>query len=349
MAVAGEIHAVGYSAREAAQLLRVTGRTLRQWRHDLRPLTAPTPLPGRPLRRSSSTSRNAVIEYLDAVGPGVGLPPLRTAFPTLSRAELDDLLTRYRRVWRRRHLQPLHVLEWTTPGRVWAMDFAEAPACLDSIGAYLLAVRDLASGRQLLWQPVRAANAAEVVEALSLLFVACGAPLVLKHDNGSPFTAAGVAQLLAGFHVVALVSPPYMPRYNGSIEAGIGALKGRTAAHAARHGRIHTWTYDDLAAARAEANAYARPRGASGPTPDESWAARTSLTPEERVSFAHAVEVQRCIANDEPPPNSDDGSAAARATDRTAIRRALVEHGYLRFTRRLIPPPIPRRKAEDVS
>jgi hypothetical protein len=38
----------------------------------------------------------------------------------LGRNEFDDLVRRYRRVWRLRYQQALHVLTWTTPGTVWA-------------------------------------------------------------------------------------------------------------------------------------------------------------------------------------------------------------------------------------
>jgi hypothetical protein len=40
-----------------------------------------------------------------------------------------------------------HVLHWTVPGSVWAMDFAEPPAPVDGVYDYLFSVRDLASGQ----------------------------------------------------------------------------------------------------------------------------------------------------------------------------------------------------------
>ncbi len=350
VAVASAIAAIGYTQTEIADLLRITARTLRQWRHDVPLSTTSVRLTGRPAARSTAAQRNQVIDYLDLYGPGLGLPPLRDAFPEMTRAELEDLLLRYRRVWRLRHRQPLHVLEWTTPGAVWAMDFAEAPSIIDGIGKYLLAVRDLASGRQLLWHPLREATAAATAEALAPLFVIHGPPLVMKNDNGSPFTAPPVAALLHGFGVTQLFSPPYTPSYNGSIEAGIGSLKARTEAHSARHGRLGQWTCDDVAAARLEANAYARPRGPYGLTPDESWATRPSIAREQRVSFHHAVEDQRCTVRTEL--QLSDGvlpEAQQRELDRAAIGQALVGLGFLTFSRRSIPPPLPRRKAEVVS
>jgi hypothetical protein len=50
----------------------------------------------------------------------------------------------------------------------------------------------------------------------------------LKSDNGSAFGAQDVQELSAQFGVENLFSPPSMPRYNGSIEAGIGSLTSRT-------------------------------------------------------------------------------------------------------------------------
>ena len=349
--VAADIAAVGYTRTEIADLLHVTARTLRQWRHAGSSAADSIRLIGRPAHRSTPGQRTAVIQYLDLFGPGIGLPPLRDAFPTMTRAELDDLLTRYRRVWRDRHRQPLHVLHWTTSGAVWAMDFAEAPYVIDGVGKYLLAVRDLASGKQLLWSPIRDTTAPAAAEALASLLVIHGAPLVVKSDNGSTFGAPAVATLLHNFGVLSLFSPRHTPSYNGSIEAGIGSLKARTAAHAARHGRPGCWTWDDVAAAQLEANATARPRGLRGPTPDEAWAARASIPTGDRVSFGELVEDHRWTARRELvlPPFGPLPVMTERAVDRIAIRRALVDRGVLLFSRRSIPQPIPRQKAEAIT
>ena len=86
--------------------------------------------------------------------------------------------------------------------------------------------------------------------------------------------------------VASLFSPPHWPRYNGAVEAGIGSLKGRTEAHAARHGHPGLWTWDDVAGAMLEANALARPRGEHGPSPEALWAARSVITATDRECFA---------------------------------------------------------------
>src|SRR5262249_39626161 len=114
-------------------------------------------------------------------GPALGMPTLGAAFPAMARAELHYILVRYRWVWRKRHYLPLHILHWQVPGAVWAADFAEAPQPIDGIFPYLLAVRDLASSRQLLWLPVRHPQSTETIQALASLAVLL---LVPKHQQG---------------------------------------------------------------------------------------------------------------------------------------------------------------------
>jgi transposase InsO family protein len=342
--------ALGWSLPEIADLLNLSARTLRQWRLELARGTPVQPL-GRPTLRSSCGDRNDVLSLMDELGPRIGVPTLQTCCPHMSRAELSDLLMRYRRIWRARRKRPLHVLHWQVPGAVWAMDFAEAPQPIDGLYPYLLAVRDLASGQQLLWRPLVSASALETIPALLPLFLLHGAPLVLKTDNGSPFIADEVLAFLAQWFVLPLFSPPRVPQYNGSIEAGIGSMKSRTEEHATREGHPTEWTWHDTEAARAEANATARPRGLNGPTPDETWNARRHLTELERTDLAAAVERHReqvrCQGGwtaDGPLPKR-----AARAIDRQAISRALVEHGFLLYSRRRIPLPFPQRKTADIS
>src|SRR5262249_52677908 len=149
---------------------------------------------------------------------GLGMPALRTRFPDIARAELDDLLKGYRRRWRAANPRLLHRLHWQRAGAVWAIDFAEAPSLIDGSYAYVLAGRDLASGQTLLWHPVAAPTAEVVVSELRLLFTLHGAPLVLKSDNGSAFIAEAVQRELRCWGVGQLFSPPRRPEYNGAIE-----------------------------------------------------------------------------------------------------------------------------------
>jgi transposase InsO family protein len=336
----------GITFSQTAQRLCLAARTLRQWRLDRREDPAP-PLPlGRPCQRAPREVRNDVIALLDELGPATGVPTLRACFPTLARAELEDLVRRYRRVWRKRNQQALHVLHWQVPGAVWAMDFSQATYRVEGKDRYLLAVRDLASGQQLLWWPTPAINTEETRAALALLFAEHGPPLVLKTDNGSPFCAADTLDFLRAAGVIPLFSPPRMPRYNGAVEAGIGSLKTRTDQHASHHGRAGHWTRDDMSAAQAQANTEARPQGPYGPTPEETWTTRRRLIPAERTLFHDAVQRQRqAIQVQEGLP---DNAAHARAQDRPAIRRALEELGYLLYSRRRLPLPFRKPKVANI-
>jgi hypothetical protein len=173
---------------------------------------------------------------------------------------------------------------------------------------------------------------------------------VLKSDNGSAFGAAAVQELLHERRVKNLFSPPYMPRYNGAIEAGIGSLTSRTEQCAARRGYPGEWTWADAAAARYEANATARPRGLRGPSAEELWAGRTPIAPEERQAFWRSASsrYEELAAASPGPPASVSEEMHRRSLDRQAIRGALVEYGYLSITRRRIPLPIRRRKAASI-
>ena len=341
----------GLTLHQTADLLRLCPRTLRQWHDALRGQPSPIQPLGRPTLRSTRQQRNQVIEFLDEFGPATGVPTLQESFPTMPRAELEDLLKRYRRVWRQRHYEALHILRWQTPGTVWAMDFTEAPSPVDGLYPYLLAVRDLASGQQLLWLPCRDANAEQTRLALEPLFRLHGPPLVLKSDNGSPFIAGDTLGLLLAWNVIPLFSPPYWPRYNGAIEAGNGSLKTRTERHAAHSGRATFWTWNDAAAAQAEANATARPKGPTGPTPDELWAARTVITPEERTLFQTSLNQERheVRVKDGWPTQGPLNDKDARSVDRQAIRRALEKHGYLLYARRRIPLAVSKKKVADIT
>jgi len=342
---------LGWLWNDIAEWLHVAGRTLRHWCRQLLDLFKP-PVPlGRPRDRSPRDIRNEVIHFLDEFGPGVGVPSLHDCFPTLTRGELDELLKRYRRVWRQRHRVPLHVLHWPVPGRVWAIDYAEAPAPIEGRFDYLLAVRDLATGMQLLWQPVAAATGANAALALRSLFAVHGTPLVLKSDNGSHFTADAVQALLREAKVACLFSPPHWPRYNGAIEAGIGSMKQRSEAYAARAGHPGSWTWDHVAGAFAEANSIARPPLLDGASPEDAWSVRTRVTPDERDAFAARVEAHRNneIRQHNACEINDDGVWSQREMARKAIRHALEERGYLHYQRRRILPQIPKPKAARIA
>ena len=347
----------GCTLEHCGQLLNLAPRTLRQWDCACRTETIRIVPVGRPAARSPLPVRQEIINYFKLIGPGIGVPTLQEHFRDVARAELADLLARYRAVYRARHATLQRVLHWQTPGRVWAADFTE-PSLYGSVGLppiadrypYVLAVRDLASGCMLAWQALPALTEEVTSDALARLFALHGAPLILKMDNGSAFRADEFKEFLDGCGVIPLYSPPSCPGYNGAIEAAIGSLKKRTEEQAHAHGRSGQWALTDLAAAQAAANA-SHPRRLNGRTPTSVWESRTPIDPVERVVFELNVERQRFQVRDEQRIDPEEllDHWRASAVDRHAIERALVEHGHLLFTRRRIPLTIrPRKVARDV-
>jgi transposase InsO family protein len=330
----------GWTWTAAAEFIGVHERTLRRWRFDpVTKLFVPLPL-GRPAHAAAAPERNQVIRFIHTRGPAIGVPALHPEFPQFARAELENILARYRRLWRRRHREQLNELHWAAPGSVWAIDH-HGPRVhpVDGRFPYLLAVRDLASGRVLLWLPVSDAAASHVVAAIEMLFIVHGAPLVLKSDNGSAFIAGALRKLCQRFGVKNLFSPPRTPSYNGAIEATIGSLKTRTERHAAHDGRPGYWTTADCDAARHEANTLDRPRG---PSPDQAWTNRPRIAQTQRDAFLEAAAHRfDTLAAAQGTLQHD---AQHRATDRDAISQVLVELGYLSITRGRSRLPICKKK-----
>jgi putative transposase len=346
VAFADDHLARGASFRQAAQRLGLPERTLRHWAQAT-PTGAAAPLLGRPPAQLDAIAQHALAAWLDQHGPGIGVPALRAQFDTLPRAALDRRLKDYRTDWRAANRRLLHVLHWQRPGTVWAMDFAEAPRPIDDRYRYLLAVRDLASGYQLLWQPVGAPTADVVLAELEWLFARHGAPWLLKTDNGSAFIADALRWVLHHAGVGQLFSPPHLPAYNGAIEASIGSLKTRTEQFSNNAGHAGVWTSADLAQAQRQANTQSRPRRLRGLTPAQAWQARAPLDAAAHARFQATVaqyrveeRLQHGWLDDEPLCRTEQA-----AIDRVAFRRALVAHDLLLFRRRRILPQIPKPKA----
>ena len=208
---------------------------------------------------------------------------------------------------------------------------------------YLLNVRDLASGKVLMSLPCEAETEEVALAVLRLLFEKYGPPIVLKADNGSAFIAKRLRAFVAAYGTTMLYSPPRVPSYNGSCEAGHGSIHTRAHHHAARRGHPEAWTCDDVEAAWLETNATARPWGADGPTPDEAWNDRRPIKPRERDLFREAVARQ--VAGERSrrgfSPERTLGAAEQASLQRAGISRALAECGYLQFNTRPVSPAIP--------
>jgi transposase InsO family protein len=324
-----ELNPAGFSCPRIARQLGVSPRTLCHWRRCRQRNEPDARLRGRPPKQSTFGDRHEVLEIFHEVGPHVGLPTLRSAFPAMPRGELIDLQTTYREQYRATYRRSVEELEWTTPGRVWAMDHTQPPSPIDGCFPRVLAVRDLASGMQLAWLPVPDETADTTAAVLRLLFAWHGAPLVLKSDNGSPFISHRFYELLDEWQVVPLFSPPKMPKYNGACEAGIGAMQVRTYSLAARMGRIVHWTSDELEAARLQANKFHRPWGHRGPTRSEVWDARLPIMANERAAFMAAVarcqeQIRNSVAGTLAHGNS---TQPASFTHANAHPRSALAHG----------------------
>ncbi|MBI5115848.1 hypothetical protein HZA56_05200, partial [Candidatus Poribacteria bacterium] len=166
------------------------------------------------------------------------------------------------------------------------------------------------------------------------LFKIHGAPLVLKGDGGKDLlVSAEVKKLLEEYGVTGLLSPPYYPRYNGAIEAGIGSLKMHTFYEAAKRGRIGHWTADDVEGGRQKANETSRPWGYGGPSPDTRWAGRTTIGCDEWEKFREvlAAERKRWVTAGE------EKNRERAAQERMAVTRALVKCGCLTVSKREVP------------
>lgn len=331
---------------QAAASLGISSRTLRHWKKYGAQDGSELCPRGRPPVRCSAESRNAVVRFVHQVtGPAVGLPALQALFPSLPRVILADLLYRYRRVWRRRYRQSGFELQWHHAGAVWAMDFSEAHYPVDGVYPYVFAVRDLASHRQLAWQPVADEKAETVLPILRQLLAEYGPPLVLKSDNGSAFIAETVQSAMLEAVVAQLFSPARRPQYNGALERSNSTHKVYTQQHAALDGHPFRWTSDDLAHAKQLANTISRPWGSTGPTPDEAWQQRSPITDDARRVFQEALGQARIqAAHDLGLDLTAALSVPDRARlDRMAIARTLEDLGYLTKTRVDRPPRKPKR------
>jgi len=332
----------GLRHEDVAQQLRIAPATLRRWQRRWRnDRLAVHPL-GRPARRSATELRNDAIHLAQVAGPHASVAIVRAAYPTMARGEVQNILARYKRIWRKDHRRLLHVLHWHHPGAVWSMDHTEPARRVDGLYRFVLNIRDLASGMQLAWLPMEDESAALADYTLETLFRQHGPPLVLKSDNGSAFIAEATHKLLDRWNVFPLFSPPRTPEYNGGVEAGNGAMKVRSNHEAARQGRPGCWSCDDLEAAQWFANQLYRPWGEHGPTRQEVWDQRLPISTEERAAFGRTLDTHRVAVRlaEQIPLEEILGRQAQAKVDRAAIRLALVEQGILTFTRRSITPPV---------
>ena len=337
--------------RKVAEAMGVSERTVRRWQARQRQGRARSRRPGRPRLAVSRESRQEVVHALFELGPCAGVPVLRGLCRGVPYRQLRELKRRFLRVLRRRWGWYRKRLEWLRAGTTWATDFMKPRARLPDGHTRLLHVRDLGSGAELLVRPCRGERAGVVVAALTTLFLALGAPLLLKADNGGAFKGKDTRALLARHGVTALYSPPYTPEYNGACEGGGGSLKRRAAHQAHLRGSAGCWSRADLAEAQGQANTTARPWGATGPTPAERLAGRRPVQPGERRAFQRTrrEHIDIMLETYEAEHGRMAPCPERASIERLATQRALCEHGYLRFRRGRLSTPIQTWKAVTIA
>lgn len=280
----------GSCRHDAAGYLSMRRQCLNNWRREWGKRELVPHRRGRPKTDSGRDAHEKALELLEQIGPSLSLATLRSLVPELGRNEAGRILAEFRKACRNELRAEIYALRWKRPGAVWAMDHMESPSPVDGEYPYILMVRDLASRFQLMALPQRSPTDVAVADALEELFIQYGAPLVLKSDNAGCFAGPETTNVLQRWGVQHLFSPPHLPRYNGSIEAGIGQNKTRIHIIAAQHGRPGRWTADDVEGARLLMNRTLRPWGRGGPTPEERWNGRILIDERERERLHHLNE-----------------------------------------------------------
>jgi transposase InsO family protein len=326
----------GWTMGESAKVLGMSRRTLDGWLHDAEVGRETLRLRGRPLLTCNQPIEQEMASWLHVHGPSICLSALQEEFPRVRPAPLVRFFREYRAEYERQHDEGWKRLLWLHPGRVWAMDHSFPPAPIDGRKRAIFTVRDLASHHHLLWTPVSSEAAEAAVRQLRVLFITCGAPLLLKCDNGSAFLSERMKRFLEAWGVTPLYSPPRSPRYNGAIERANLTLKRATAHEAELAGHPGWWRTDDLDGALSKTNAHCRPWGVGGGLPVEQWEKRPCITAEERKDFLEALARARADVREQcgEPQDAELGHYAQAAIDRMAGQIVLEALGYLVVTRR---------------
>lgn len=210
-------------------LLPLCQTTYRRWRSRILngqiPLNKPGPKPLKPLSLKKLDTGLSKLVHCRKRSLGVG--ELRAALKdTISRRELDVLVSLSRKDQLQRKRAKQFRLTWHLPGSVWSMDVFQSRILSTSQKGYVLSVQDLASGYKL--PPLvteKEPHGRQVTSHLSYLFHQFGSPLFLKRDNGGNLNQLSVNQLLSVDYVLPLNNPFHYAKYNGAIEHTQGEFK----------------------------------------------------------------------------------------------------------------------------
>ena len=332
----------GRSSDEAADDLGIRADVLRHWRKGWALNRIMPEMRGRPIQTMPGHVREAVCETLRELGPRTGLPTLHGLYPEVARGELADLLQRFRHAYWDENTLYRDALYWTRINAVWALDYTDPPLPVDGLYEKILVVRDLASGMLLEALPFEGESADNTVNTLASLFERYSPPLIVKSDNGGTVAGRKIVDFLDRWNVWHLPSPAYTPQYNGSCEAGNGSIKTRAEHLSFKNGRPGQWTCDDVEGARLQANYNARPRGSSGPTPIESFCARTPVSRKDRDSFDKILQplFNGIQSTDRKEAQTRQKNSSVNAgLRRRAIRKALEVSGILSLRRMRVSQP----------
>jgi hypothetical protein len=155
-------------------------------------------------------------------GSGLLVQDFRDA---LSRRRIQAFLASLRRRFNRRlRNAKLHVT-WHLPNLAWAIDAMLLRTSAADPGVVVVLARDLASHFHFEPLVLPAESALDNLRWLRLLIARHGPPLFLKRDNGAPFNADIINDLLAERCILPINSPVRRPSYNGAIEHGVGSCK----------------------------------------------------------------------------------------------------------------------------
>ena len=315
---------LGISVSAVADLLGLASRTARRW-------VAADPialLPPRGRRPEQLTpEQRAVILRALRADPLQGVDHLRARYPALPRNALAELVARWKYARRRRRVR--RRLTWPHAGTVWAMDASLLPKPLDGLYPYLITVRDMASRKIIAALPAVRESASQTARLLGDLFRQHGAPLLIKRDGGTPFTADTVDKVLSEHRVTPLTSPPYYPPYNGGVERVQGLVKSTLETYATIPGG--RWDRAALARALYHLDHRRRPSSYGGPSPARLWTDRAPVHEFERDRFDQVLaEHRRTLHAAENSDTKDELTQdRRRRLERTAIQNTLIDLQYL--------------------
>jgi transposase InsO family protein len=335
----------GHPEEVAAKRIGLSPRTVRSWSGRWQEDHLKPRLRGRPTASVDKEIGDAIFSFFLDFGVDVPVEVLKHEFPHVARAELRERKRRMVDAFYRRKSFFTYTLRWTKPGSVWAADFSRPPLPVDGLFPRILAVRDLSSQYQLETLPAPAEDAETACGVLEALIRQHGPPLVFKTDNGSAFRERIFLDLLDEHGVIPLFSPPYTPRYNGTIESGFSRVKVHAHYRSVRHGRAGMWTSGDVAAARERGNWLSRPRGPCQPSPKETWENRGTIHERLRSRLHRAYEAaveeltRKAIEEKGILPLFGPSPSERAAIERNAIAQALVEFDLLCVRRKRFTLP----------